>query len=455
MQRLVSRALDRWLTGVARKPLILKGARQVGKTWLVRDLAQRSSRRLVEVNFERDPGLAKHFRWREPGRVLDELGVVLGLRISPERDLLFLDEVQGAREVLPTLRWFAEELPSLAIVAAGSLLDFVLKEHAFSMPVGRVSYCTVGPMTFPEFLDAHGEELLHSRLAAWLPRLEWSPAAHERAREWFARYLMVGGMPAVVAADVAGAEAEDVRRVQRDLLTSYRDDFAKYTGRMGPRVLDQVLVAVVASLGQKLVYTRLGEGVKNHQAKRAIELLEDARLCRIIRYSSASGLPLAAHGKDTFRKAVLLDVGLLHPIVRTPAGQRFLAWSTLSAQARGQLVEQAAAQQLAATADDPCEEMPLYYWQREGGRPGEVDLVVQLGQRIVPVELKAGAAGAMKSLHQFMVDKQLNLAVRLDSNAASLQDLDVKTTQGERAQYRLLSLPHHLAWRLPAIVASL
>jgi hypothetical protein len=421
----------------------------------VRDLAQRCQRHLVEVNFERDPSLTRHFSQRDPRRVLDELGFALAHEVSPEHDLLFLDEAQAAREVLPALRWFAEELPSLPVVAAGSLLDFVLREHAFSMPVGRVSYCYVGPMTFPEYLEAHGEERLLNRLSAWRPGLEWSQAAHERAGDWFHRYLMVGGMPAVVAADVAGAEAHEVRRLQRDLLVSYRDDFAKYTGRMDPRILDLVLFAIVGALGQKLVYARISEGVKQHQAKHALELLEMARLCRIIRYSTANGLPLGAQVKDSFRKATLLDIGLVHALLGTPAGPRFPAWSTLSPQVRGQLIEQAAGQQLAALGDDPCDERSLFYWQREGGRAGEVDLVLQLDQRIVPVELKAGAAGAMKSLHQFMVDKKLDLAVRLDANAPSVQDLDVKTTQGDHARYRLVSLPHHIAWNLPAILASL
>ena len=221
------------------------------------------------------------------------------------------------------LRWFYEEMPSLPVVAAGSLLDLTLGDGHFSMPVGRVSFQHVEPMGFPEFLEAHGQQRLLRALEEWRPGGPPLPeAAHERATEWLHRYSMVGGMPAVVAADAGGRDARACRELQRDLAAAFRADFAKYSGRMHPSVLDATLRAVAGSLGRKLVYAQFGDGVKQHQARRALELLAGARVCHLVRHSAANGLPLGAEAKDTFRKAILADVGLAHALLGTPAAAR-------------------------------------------------------------------------------------------------------------------------------------
>jgi uncharacterized protein len=438
-----------------RLPLVLRGARQVGKTWLVRDLARRAGRELVELNFERDPRLARAFEATDPSTVLGELSLMLGREISIERSLLFLDEVQAAGSVIARLRWFAEELPRLAVIAAGSLLEFALADHDFSMPVGRVSFLHVAPMGFGEYLRAHGETRLLGTLAGWTPERVLSPAAHERGLEWFRRYAMIGGMPAVVAAEVEGAVPRACRELQRDLVATFRADFAKYAGRMDRMVLDRVLHAVARSLGRKFVYARVEEGVKQHQAKRALELLAAARLCHLVQYSTATGLPLGGEVKDTFRKVILLDVGLFHALADTPAAERFPSWTDLSPGVRGQLVEQLVGQALLLGGDPTGDGPRLFYWQREGSRPGEIDFLIQAGGRIVPVELKAGAAGAMKSLHQFMFDKKLRFAIRIDDNPPSVATIDVATTQGDHVRYRLLGLPIYLAWRAAELGAEL
>jgi hypothetical protein len=155
------------------------------------------------------------------------------------------------------------------------------------------------------------------------------------------------------------------------------------------------------------------------------------------------------------RKVLLLDVGMAHALLGTPAGVTFPRWTSLAPQVRGQLTEQVAGQQLRLVQTRPGHEPSLYFWQREGGRAGEIDFVLQCGPRIVPVEIKAGAAGAMKSLHQFMFDKGLTLAVRLDRNPPSLQAMDLATTKGQAVRYRLLNLPHYLAWRIGELVEKL
>ena len=454
MDREASRYLDDWLARANRQPLVVRGARQVGKTWLVRDLAARHRRRLVELNFERDPSAAKAFASSDPRVVLERLSLTLDVDVAPESSLLFLDEVQAAGAVLARLRWFAEELPALPVIAAGSLLEFVLADHDFSMPVGRIGYLHLEPMSFPEFLRAHGQSRLLAGLSSWEPGDELDGVVHERAAQWFARYLMVGGMPGVVGADAERGDAAECRRMQRDLIGTYRDDFAKYATRMDVTVLDGVLLSVVRSLGRKFVYARVGEGVKQHQAKRGLELLARARLCHLVPHSDATGLPLAAEARDRMRKAIALDVGIVHGLLNTPAGAAFPAASDLSDQMRSQLADQIAGQQLRTAISDPGQEPALHYWHREGGRPGEIDYVVQIGSRIVPVEIKSGAAGAMKSLHQFVHDRRLKVAVRLDANPPSVQRLSLKTTRGERVRYTLANLPHYLTWRIADAVAG-
>lgn len=265
---------------------------------------------------------------------------------------------------------------------------------------------------------------------------------------------MVGGMPAVVAADVDGATPRVCRELQRDLVATFRADFAKYAGRMDRIVLDHTLDAVARSLGRKFVYAHVGQGVKQHQAKRALELLAAARLCHLVHYSAATGIPLGGDVKETFRKAILLDVGVFHALADTPAADRFPAWTDLAPPVRGQLVDQLAGQALLGSGDQTGDGPRLFYWQREGGRPGEIDYLIQSGGRVVPIELKAGASGAMKSLHQFMFDKKLRFAVRIDDNPPSLSTIDVTTTQGDHVRYRMLGLPIYLAWRAIDLAAT-
>ncbi|MBI4371835.1 MAG: ATP-binding protein [Elusimicrobia bacterium] len=452
MKREVETRLDAWLANPRRQPLILRGARQVGKTWLVRDLAARAGRQLVEVNFERDPALKKLFSTNDPRRILGELSLALSVDINPDRSLLFLDEIQAAGDVLARLRWFYEELPQLPVAAAGSLLEFSLADHSFSMPVGRIAFQHIEPMGFPEYLRAHGQERLLSAIRAWRPSRDFSSTAHEQATRWFHRFAMVGGMPAVVAADIAGREPRQVREQQKELVAAYRADFAKYAGRMDRDILNAVLNTVVASLGRKFVYAHVGEGVKQHQAKRALDLLTLARLVHQVRHTAANGLPLGAEVKASFRKAVTADVAVVHALLGTPAAQAFPSWESLPPSLRGQITDQLAAQHLRLTDPGAGDGPELYYWQREGGRPGEIDYLIQLHGRIIPIELKAGAAGAMKSLHQFMFERRLDLAVRADANPPSVMDLDLKTTQGHAVRYRLVSVPLYMLWNLPDIL---
>ena len=447
MQRAIHGALDAWLERPRRRAMVIRGARQVGKTWLVRDLAARHRLDLIELNFEREPGRAALFDDRGPAEVLRELGLLFGRSFDAGTSLLFLDEIQAVPRLLSKLRWFTEELPQLAVVAAGSLLEFALSNTGHSVPVGRVTYRYVEPMTFEEVLQARGEEQLLEELRSWSPGAELSPAAHERASRLYERFAMVGGMPAVVQADLDGEPPETVRRMQSDLAATYREDFARYATRLDPELLDRVLVSVSFRIGEKLVYSRLGEGLQHRHVKEAVELLAKARLLTLVPHSVADGIPLAGAADPRKRKAVFLDVGLVHAMLRTPAAQAFPSPRDLAPGIRGRLAEQLAGQCLRQLHPSAGDEPTLHYWQRGGGRLGEVDYLIEVDQRVVPVELKAGATGSMKSLHQFMQEKGFEVALRSDTNPPSVQDVAVETTQGQPVRFRLLSLPGYLLWR--------
>lgn len=281
---------------------------------------------------------------------------------------MLLDEIQAAGEVLAKLRWFAEEMPELPVVAAGSLLGFTLADHDFSMHVGRVTFRHMEPLGFQEHLHAHGQDALLKSIATWRTGKDLSAAAHEKAWRWFERFSMVCGMPEVAAADVGGANPQKCRELQKDLLAA-------------------------------------------------------ARICPLVRYSAGNGLPLGAVTKVAFRKAALLDVGLLHALLNTPASAAFPAWSALPPDFRSRISEQMAAQQLRLSDPAGAEEPELHYWQRGGGRPGEIDYL-------------AAVAG------------------RCDSNPPGEMHIEVVTTQGDPARYDLLNLPLYLLWNLPRILSE-
>jgi len=320
--------------------------------------------------------------------------------------------------------------------------------------VGRITYRHVEPMSFPEFLQAHGQGSLRERLLSWRPGEELGATVHETAGTWYERYAMVGGMPAIVASDVEHGDPRRCRDLQADLLASFRDDFARYVGRMDPSLLDRVLLAVAAQLGDKFVHARVGEGVKQHQAARALELLAQARVLTAVPHSTARGLPLGGSVNARNKKVLLLDAGLAHALLGTPANSSFPRWQQLADVVRGRLCAQLAGQQLRVRPPGSGREPELHYWQRSDGRAGEIDFLLQVGQRVVPVELKSGAAGAMKSLHQFVHERGLRLALRSDANPPSVQDLAVKTTQGDAVRYRILNLPGYLLWRAADLLAE-
>jgi hypothetical protein len=445
--------LVHWLNSNARKPLIIRGARQVGKTWLIRDLANSQERRLIELNFEKRPDLESLFSSNDPKEIIINVAASTGSKIEPSKAILFLDEIQSAPHLLEKLRWFAEDMPELPVIAAGSLLDFTLAKHEFSMPVGRIGYLYLEPLSFEEFLDAVGQH----ELRAYLQNYDWNlniPAAiHSQLMKAIKEYLVVGGMPAAVSTWATEKAPDAVNQIHFDLLATYRDDFAKYSGRLTIARLEDVMSSVPRQLGKKFVYKDANSEVSTAPLKQALDLLSKARVCHRIVATSANGLPLGAEADERFLKVIMLDCGLCGTSLGLSLHQ-LRSVSEISMINSGGMAEQLVGQ-LLRTVTPAYIPPSLYYWQREKkGAEAEIDYIIQHENQVIPIEVKAGTTGTLKSLHQFIKEKKKTTAIRVNSDIPRLGSVHVKDSLGSSIEYNLLSLPFYLLEQLHRLIKS-
>lgn len=453
MERRAESHLRRWLEAEPRKPLVVRGARQVGKTTLIRQFAAATDRGLLEVNLERHPELDRIFRGLDPDRIVSALEASADRRL--DRAILFLDEIQAAPHALAALRYLYEQRPEIPVVAAGSLLEFTLANHAFPMPVGRIEYLHLGPMSFSEFLRAVEPDLA-AHAADFDPKSPPGDPTHERLVRRLRDYLFVGGLPEAVVRYARTGSFGEVARVHRSVAGTYVDDFAKYARSADLERLRRLFAAIANSVGEKVRYSRLDPDARAEQTSRAIGQLVRARICHRVTHSHCSGIPLAASAIERTYKLVFLDVGLMNhlsgvtpPMITKPEG--------VTLANKGRIAEQFVGQHLVAS--DAGEPPSAHYWLR-GGQSGnaEVDYVVSEGEWIVPVEVKSGAAGAIKSLRVFAAAKRPPLAVRFALNRPSRESVrGAVRLGGERREVRfeLLSLPLYAVESLPGILESL
>ncbi|MDP1573659.1 MAG: AAA family ATPase [Coxiellaceae bacterium] len=262
---------------------ILRGARQVGKTWLVRQFAKTMNLALIEINFEKRPDRADLFKSNNPEQILLELSAALNHPIDPKKCLLFLDEIQAAPSVFSKLRWFAEDCAELPVIAAGSLLEFLL---------------------------AHDKKILHEYLQKFDFINTIPQSIHDDLLSLFREYVLVGGLPAVVSSWIATKSLQDMSTIQQDVLATYSDDFSKYRGRIAIDRLYETMSAVPKLLGEKFVYRRINPEAQANSVKQSFELLCRERVCHRVSACSANGVPLASELKEKYFKAIFLDVGL-------------------------------------------------------------------------------------------------------------------------------------------------
>jgi len=454
MKRNKTTFLIDWLNSSGRKPLVIRGARQVGKTWLIRDLARSQEKQLIELNFEKRPELASLFSSNDPREILINLTASLGSKIDPSKAILFLDEIQAAPKLLEKLRWFAEDMHELAVIAAGSLLDFALAKHEFNMPVGRIGYLYLEPLSFEEFLNALGHDELQNYLKTYNWNMSIPAAIHSQLIKLVKEYLVVGGMPAAVSSWRLEKNPEMVNQIHFDLLATYRDDFAKYSGRLSVDRLEDIMNSIPRQLGKKFVYKDANSETTTAPLKQALDLLSKARIGHKIVATAANGLPLGAEADEKFLKVILLDCGLCGASLGLSLHQ-LTPISEISMINNGSMAEQLVGQ-LLRTLPPAYVPPSLYYWQRcKKGAEAEVDYIIQHENQIIPLEVKAGTTGTLKSLHQFMKEKKKTIAIRINSDTPSTHYLKINDTPNTPIEYRLLSLPFYLLSQIPRLINSL
>lgn len=438
MYRSALEYITKWHRKEHRKPLIIRGARQVGKSYLVREFARRESLSLLEINFEKNPEVAEFFDKRSIKKTCEFLEIQYKTRLEPEKTVLFLDEIQAAPQVIPVLRYFYEEKPELCIIAAGSLLEFVLKDHAFSMPVGRVEYLHLGPMTFEEFLEAGGEAELKKFIGEFHLGETVPLPLHQRLIEQVRIYCVTGGMPEAIKIFL-GNSWEECETVKKNILSTYEDDFSKYRNRIPHSRLRKVFQKMPRLIGEKIKYVNIDPLERAKDLSLALDLLCMARVGHRVYHSSSNGVPLGAEINQKFFKLLFLDVGLISSV----CGLNLLDFEKtkdLNFVNGGNLAEQFVGQHL--LYDLPLYQTPeLYYWAREKkNASAEIDYVVAAGSQVIPVEVKSGKTGSLRSLHLFLKEKGLSLGIRFHSEPPTVL---------REGDYVLISLPFYLVgqWR--------
>ncbi len=416
IKRNIDDQLLNWKSSPLRKPLLLRGARQVGKSSAIRQFGK-SFKHFAEVNFERNKAIKTFFQGDiDVHLIAGKIGAYLGVPIIPGDTLLFLDEIQECPEAIMALRFFKEDYPELHVVAAGSLLEFALQELP-TYGVGRIHSLFMYPMTFDEFLGAcHEEALLDIRRHADSNH-PLDAAFHQRLIELFRIYLMVGGMPEAVLAWVSTHDISNCQQIQNDIVLTYEDDFSKYKKRANPDLLRTTMRGICHQAGQKISFKQISEDYRSSQIREALRLLSLAGIVTPVIATSGNGIPLEAEADDKKMKMLFLDSGLLLAVLQLEGGlaqqliDLILAGTPQELINRGGIAEMVAG--LEIMRNKPAiQRQKMYYWEKSGKSVAEIDYLDIHNLKIMPIEIKSGTKGSMKSLWAFMREKGLTEATR-------------------------------------------
>ena len=411
-----NRRIDKWLIEWKnegnRKPLLLRGARQVGKSSTVRELGKRFDY-FLEINFDkkesRDAKLVFE-RSSSPKTICEELSIIYDIPIIPGKTLLFLDEIQSCISAISSLRYFYEEYPELHVVAAGSLLEFALEELP-SFGVGRIRSLFLYPFSFDEYLRAINLPMLADAIQNASPEKPYFEAIHNKCIKQLLSFMLIGGMPEVVAAYVQSGSLFNCQKILDDITFSLYDDFSKYKQRVPSSRLRDVFASVIRQTGGKFTYSEASQNSNHGQIKESINLLELAGIIYPITHTSANGLPLGAETNIKHRKYIILDTGIYQRFLKLDLGQLLNAES-LEQINKGALAELFVGLELLKSASS-ANPVQLYYWQREKpGSSAEVDYIIQRHNNIVPLEVKSGTKGTMQSMFQFLSEKKYPYGIR-------------------------------------------
>ncbi|MBQ3738876.1 MAG: AAA family ATPase [Bacteroidales bacterium] len=416
-ERIIDRYLSEWATRPIHKPILLRGARQVGKSTAVRHLGE-SFKYYVEINLEKQSNYIDLFKKDlDVTRIVPQMAAMCGTPIVPNETLLFIDEIQESQEAIMALRYFKEDMPNLHVIAAGSLLEFVLDEIP-TFGVGRIHSMYMFPMTFDEFLLANGEQLLldargQANIDAPLPT-----PLHEKLIGLMRTFMLVGGMPESVVKWVQTHDFLQCQEVQDDIITGYEADFPKYKKKVDPQLLIATMKSAATQATKKFVYSRVPGEYKTAEVKKALDLLIKAGVLVPVTHSSGNGLPLGDEADESIRKILLLDTGLMLRLLNMTMGDTSAITAQILTATAADLVNKGPMAEMLAGLEllhylTPNLHHDLYYWVRQAkNSTAEIDYLLSRDMKVLPFEVKAGVQGGMKSLWDFMREKKLDQAVR-------------------------------------------
>ena len=422
--RTIDNELFKWRLSQKRKPLLIRGARQVGKTRTVRNFGAQFEY-FIEINFDSDKNIRKVFsESQSPQEVCETLSLYFKIPIEEGKSLLFLDEIQSCIPALGFLRYFYEKTPGLHVIAAGSLLEFALEELP-SMGVGRIRSIFMYPLSFNEYLSAVGETgLLHKKKLA-SPQTPLPGVLHEKLLKHLKKFMVLGGMPEVVSNYVTTGNLVECKQVLTDLIISFNDDFAKYKKRLPVSCLREVFESTVMQSGTKFTYAKIEAGFSYHQIRESVRLLIMAGLIIPVVHSSANGLPLGAEANPKKRKLLVIDTGILQFLQNLDMFEIIMA-DDFNAINKGSIAEVFVGLEL-LKYKSPYEKAFLFYWHREAkSSNAEIDYLIAIHDLICPIEVKAGTKGSMRSMHLFLDEKKKKKGIRLSmENFSSYGNIDV------------------------------
>ncbi len=420
MKRAIIQELIKWKNAPGRMPLLVRGARQTGKSYIIKRLGQDYFKNTIIINFELEPRYKNCFKTLDPKKVIQEIEILSNQSVVPGESLLFLDEIQECPAAIQSLRYFFENLPNLHVIGAGSFLEFSLGEKTHGMPVGRVEFQYLYPMTFSEMLIVLAEDKIlefmkNLRITDTIPT-----SIHQKLLELMRLYCITGGMPQVLAHYSEHRNLLQCRHMQTALLNTYRSDFGKYATRVQQQFCERVFEKAPTLICQHFKYTDIDPDLDGRSIKAAIKLLCKANVLTPIYYTSANGLPLSATQIEKRYKLLFLDIGLVQ--ASSHISPELLLNQDLMQINRGTLTEQFIGQHL-ITLQASNDRATLYYWQRDArGSQAEVDYVIALGSQIIPMEIKAGKTGRLKSLHLFMESHKSQLGIKLSQESFNTRE---------------------------------
>lgn len=434
-KRIIDFHLDKWKSDPYRKPLILRGARQVGKTYAIRRLGKQF-KSYVEINFEKLEGAASIFdKDLSPDKLILALSLLVKTSIIPGETLLFFDEVQEAPRAIVALRYFYEEMPNLHVIAAGSLLEFAIAK--VGVPVGRISMLYMYPMSFFEYLVAVGNHLIAKEIIDHPPGVPMEEAIHVRILDLVGEYLSIGGMPEAVARWTQTKDPRLALNVLQQIVATYRQDFVKYARKTQVKYLEQLFRQIPHLVGRDFSYREIHGEYRKRELAPALELLERANIIHYVRHTSGQGIPIGSDVDFDIFKIIYLDIGLCQSILGSDISIWFLK-PLEGFENRGEIAEAFIGQELVCYAN-PENKAELYFWKRKAKNSlAEVDYLVQVGEQILPIEVKSKHGSTLRSMHLFLESHlKTKRAIRFSSlNYSIIDKLD------SRPLYAAASLAH-------------